>query len=100
MTALIALVRKDLILFLADRRALVLALLMPVALGAFFGYLFGGSGSSDNAKIEIAVVSLDNSPISRQIVLGLKADTSLQTQSWGSMWPKPWCSRANSMRPS
>ena len=83
MTALIALVRKDLILFLADRRALVLALLMPVALGAFFGYLFGGSGSSDNAKIEIAVVSLDDSPISRQIVLGLKADTSLKTQELG-----------------
>jgi ABC-2 type transport system permease protein len=80
MTALIALVRKDLILFLADRRALVLALLMPVALGAFFGYLFGGSGSSNNAKIEIAVVSLDDSNISRQIVAGLKADTSLNTQ--------------------
>jgi ABC-2 type transport system permease protein len=83
MTALIALVRKDLILFLADRRALVLALLMPVALGAFFGFLFGGSGSSDSAKIEIAVVSLDDSNISRQIVLGLKADTSLHTQELG-----------------
>ena len=32
MTALIALVRKDLILFLADRRALVLALLMKISL--------------------------------------------------------------------
>ncbi len=80
MTALIALIRKDLILFLADRRALVLALLMPVVLGAFFGYLFGGSGSADNAKIEIAVVSLDNSKISQQIVSGLKTDTSLHTQ--------------------
>lgn len=80
MTALIALVRADLILFLADRRALMLTLLMPVVLGAFFGYLFGGSGSSDNTKIEIAVVSLDDSKISQQIVLGLKADTSLQTQ--------------------
>jgi ABC-2 type transport system permease protein len=80
MTALIALVRKDLILFMSDRRALLLALLMPVVLGAFFGYLFGGSGSSDNAKIEIAVVALDDSSISRQIVLGLMADTSLQTQ--------------------
>jgi ABC-2 type transport system permease protein len=80
MTALIALVRADLILFLADRRALVLTLLMPVVLGAFFGYLFGGSGSSDNAKIDIAVVSLDDSKISQLIVLGLKADTSLHTQ--------------------
>ena len=77
MTALIALVRKDLVLFLADRRALVLALLMPVMLGAFFGFLFGGSGRSDNSKIEIGVASQDDSNISRQIISGLKADSSL-----------------------
>jgi ABC-2 type transport system permease protein len=53
---------------------------MPVALGAFFGYLFGGSGNNNNAKIEIAVVSLDDSVISRNITQGLKADTSLHTQ--------------------
>lgn len=39
MTAPIALIRKDLILFLSNRRALLLSLLMPVVLGAFFGYL-------------------------------------------------------------
>lgn len=77
MTALIALVRKDLILFLANRRALLLTLSMPVVLGAFFGFLFGGSGSPDNIKIEIAVVSQDDSQVSQQIVAGLKADASL-----------------------
>ncbi len=77
MTALIALVRKDLILFFGDRRALLLNLVMPIVLGAFFGYLFGGSGVSDNAKIEIAVVSEDSSETSKKIVAGLKADTAL-----------------------
>ena len=77
MTALIALVRKDLILFLGDRRALLLNLVMPIVLGAFFGYLFGGSGVSENAKIEIAVVSEDISETSKKIVAGLKADTAL-----------------------
>jgi ABC-2 type transport system permease protein len=77
MTALIALVRKDLILFLGDRRALLLNLLMPIVLGAFFGYLFGGSGVSQNAKIEIAVVALDSGETTRKIVTGLKADSSL-----------------------
>ncbi|MEO7105169.1 MAG: ABC transporter permease, partial [Rhodoferax sp.] len=72
-----ALVRKDLILFLGDRRALLLNLVMPIILGAFFGYLFGGSGVSDNAKIEIAVVSQDTSETSQKIVAGLKADTAL-----------------------
>jgi ABC-2 type transport system permease protein len=77
MTALIALVRKDLILFLGNRRALLLNLLMPIVLGAFFGYLFGGSGVTDNAKIEIAVVALDNSDTTRKIVAGLQSDTAL-----------------------
>lgn len=77
MTALIALVRKDLILFLGDRRALLLNLLMPIMLGAFFGYLFGGSGVTDNAKIEIAVVAQDDSATTQKIVAGLKSDTAL-----------------------
>jgi ABC-2 type transport system permease protein len=42
MTALIALIRKDLILYLKTS-ALMLHLLMPVVLAAFFGSLFGGS---------------------------------------------------------
>jgi ABC-2 type transport system permease protein len=39
-----ALVRKDLILYLANRRALLLNFVMPVALAGFFGYLFAGAG--------------------------------------------------------
>ena len=77
MTALIALVRKDLILFLGDRRALALNLLMPIVLGAFFGYLFGGSGAPANAKIEIALVILDSGETTKKIVAGLKSDTAL-----------------------
>lgn len=77
MTALIALVRKDLILFVGDRRALLLNLLMPIVLGAFFGYLFGGSGVTENAKIEIAVVALDAGETTKKIVAGLKSDTAL-----------------------
>ncbi len=80
MTALLALVRKDLLLFVGDRRALLLTLLMPIVLGAFFGYLFGGSGVTENAKIEIAVVALDNSTTAQKIVAGLKADAALGVQ--------------------
>lgn len=81
MTALWALIRKDLILFVQDRRALLLSLAMPIVLGAFFGYIFGGSGrSGDNAKIEVAVVSQDDSAVARKIVAGLKADTALSVE--------------------
>ena len=78
MTALIALIRKDLLLYLGDRRALLLNLLMPILLGAFFGFLFGGSGAPDNHKIEIAVVSQDVSETARKIVAGLQSDSALK----------------------
>lgn len=80
MIPLFALIRKDIILFLHDKRALVLTLLMPILLAAFFGYLTGGSGKKEAAKIDIALVQLDTHVISQKIVDGLKADTSLQIQ--------------------
>lgn len=80
MIPLFALIRKDIILFLHDKRALVLTLLMPILLAAFFGYLTGGSGKKEAAKIDIALVQLDTHVISQKIVEGLKADTSLQIQ--------------------
>ncbi|MBI1771149.1 MAG: ABC-2 transporter permease [Burkholderiales bacterium] len=77
MTALIALIRKDLILFLADRRALLLNLVMPILLGAFFGFVTGGRDTKEAAKIEIAVVSQDDHVISQKILKGLKEESTL-----------------------
>ncbi|HYD79714.1 MAG TPA: ABC transporter permease [Paucimonas sp.] len=77
MTALLALVRKDLLLYLSDRRALLLNLVMPIVLGAFFGYLFGGSGAAENARIDVALVALDDSDIGKKIAAGLKSDAAL-----------------------
>ncbi|MES2040535.1 MAG: ABC transporter permease, partial [Pseudomonadota bacterium] len=77
MTALIALIRKDLILFLADRRALLLNLVMPILLGAFFGFVTGGKDTKDAAKIEIAVVSQDDHVISQKILKGLQEESTL-----------------------
>ena len=80
MTAIIAMIRKDLILYLNDKRALMLNLLMPIVLAAFFGSLFGGSGSGNNSKIEIGLVQQDSSAIGRKIGDALKADANLTVQ--------------------
>lgn len=81
MTALWALIRKDLLLFVQDRRALLMSVAMPIVLGAFFGYIFGGSGrTGDNAKIEVAVVSQDDSEVAKKILAGLKADAALMVE--------------------
>ncbi|WP_395405611.1 ABC transporter permease [Pseudoduganella sp. UC29_106] len=78
MTALLALVRKDLIVYVNDKRALMLNLLMPIVLAAFFGSLFGGSGESKTGKIDIAVVQQDQSAVGKKIADGLKADANLR----------------------
>ncbi len=78
LTPFIALVRKDLILYLSNRRALLLNLLMPIALGAFFGYLFGGSGNGGQpAKVHVAIVQQDSGAISNKLVDSLKAEATL-----------------------
>ena len=78
MTAFNALVRKDLLLFVSDRRALLISLVLPILMGTFFGYLFGGSGKSGNSRIELALVQLDTSQASAQIAAGLSADPGLK----------------------
>ncbi|MES2162190.1 MAG: ABC transporter permease [Pseudomonadota bacterium] len=78
MIALIALVRKDLILYLNDKRALMLHLLMPVVLAAFFGSLFGGGSEAKTGKIDVGLVQLDQSDSGKKIAAGLRADSGLK----------------------
>ena len=79
-SAFIALVRKDLILYLSDRRALLMHLVLPIVIAAFFGSVFGGAGSGGGGKaagIDVAVVLEDASPAGARIAAGLKADPNL-----------------------
>jgi ABC-2 type transport system permease protein len=77
LTPFIALVRKDLILYLGNRRALALNLLMPIVLGAFFGYIFGGAGNKEAPKVTVAVVQQDTSELGQKIMASMKADPAL-----------------------
>jgi ABC-2 type transport system permease protein len=84
MTALLALVRRDLLLYLADRRALVVSLAVPVALASLIGFVFGGSGDREMARIEVRVVDLDGSEVSREVARGLAADPALAVRPAGA----------------
>ena len=48
-TAVAALVRKDLQIFVTDRRAVVLTLAIPIAIASFFGFVFSGQGGGAQA---------------------------------------------------
>ena len=81
-TAFAALIAKDLKLFLSDRRAVILAFAMPVAIGSFFGMLFPGSRSTETqSRIPILVVDLDTSDISRAMTAALASDKNLSSES-------------------
>ena len=83
MVAILALIRKDLILFVNDRRALILTILMPIVLGAFFGYIFGGSGAKEAGKIDVALVMQDDSAVAKRIADALKLETSMNIVELG-----------------
>ena len=77
MTALAALVRKDLQIFFTDRRAVVLTLAIPIAIASFFGSLFSGGGDQDQARVAVAMVDQDGSDLSKRLVEATAADKAL-----------------------
>ena len=77
LTALTALVRKDLLVFFTDRRAVILTLAIPIAIASFFGSLFSGGGEQEAARVNVAVVDQDGSAISKRIVASAAADRAL-----------------------
>lgn len=79
--AIAALIRNDVRLYLSDRRALVVGILVPILIAAFFGYVFGGLGSKkEPGRIPLAVVDEDQSAISRAIVADMRLDGMVSVQ--------------------
>lgn len=81
-TAFRALVRKDIQIFLRDRRALVVSVLTPIVVAAFFGFLFGGTGSGGNpiSRMKVGITDLDHSALTKAVLESLDQDASLEIQ--------------------
>jgi ABC-type multidrug transport system permease subunit len=76
LTAFRALVRKDLAIFLRDRRALMVNVITPIVIAAFFGFLFGGSDDTVT-RLPVGIDDQDGSALSKSIVADLSADAAL-----------------------
>jgi len=74
MKAMLALARVEIILFLSNRRALIMSLVAPILIAAFFGALFGGAGKPN--KVPVAVVDQDNSAVSMKLTKSMMEDSS------------------------
>jgi len=75
MNALSALVRKDLVLYFSNKRAVMITLAAPILIAAFFGAVMGGPPKKP-ARVPVAMVDQDASPVSKSIVASMKADSS------------------------
>jgi ABC-type multidrug transport system permease subunit len=76
---LVAMVRKDLQLFFSDRRSVIVSFVVPIAIGSFFGAIFGSGGQNrEPARIGVAIVDRDDSTISKAIVAGAETDKNLR----------------------
>lgn len=82
MIPLRALIGKDVRLFFADRRAVIMSFVAPIVIAAFFGYIFGGNGESkDASRIAVLFVDQDRSAISSAIAVDLTANKSLDVKT-------------------
>ena len=79
MEALTALVRKDLVLYFSNRRALLVTLAAPILIAAFFGAVMGGPPKKPS-RIPVAVIDQDGSAISKAIVASVRGDTTFDLQ--------------------
>jgi ABC-2 type transport system permease protein len=82
LTAFRALVRKDVAIFVRDRRAMVVSVLTPIVVAAFFGFLFGGTGAGGNvvSRMSVGITDMDHSLLTEAVMDSLAQDPSLETQ--------------------
>ena len=83
LTALRALVRKDLVLYFSNRRALIMSIAAPIVIAAFFGSLFG-SNDDKPSKIAVAFTDLDQSALSKQVAASMAGDGALDIKPLGA----------------
>lgn len=79
-----AIVVKELKLFLADRRSVVVGIVTPILLATFFGFLFAGEGRHDAARIPVLVADADGSALADAVLAGLAADPLLAVAPAGA----------------
>ena len=82
MIAFWALIRKDLMIFFGDRRAVIMSFVAPILIGSFFGYVFGGGGSQQGGtgRMKVLIVDQQKGSTAQAIVRGLQQEKTLQVQ--------------------
>ncbi len=82
MIQFLALVRRDLLIFFGNRKAMMVSIVVPIVLASFFGYLFGGhGGNAETSKVSLLAIDQDGSDISRGLIAQLSTEKTLSIRS-------------------
>ncbi|MFI5148544.1 MAG: ABC transporter permease [Bacteroidia bacterium] len=82
---------KDIKLFMADKRAMLLTLLLPIPLITLFSLAFGGIGSSGNSKALVLITSdEDKTPESKKLIVQLDSLKELDIKLTNTDTAKNW----------
>jgi ABC-2 type transport system permease protein len=73
---------KDLRLFLADRRGVLLCFAVPIVLASAFGAVFHRPGGPDNVRLPLLVVA-EEGPLTRRVVAALCASDKVEASVVG-----------------
>ena len=81
-TPLLALVRRDLTLFFADQRSVIMSFVAPIVIATFFGYVFGGNGGkTETSRIPVMVVNEDTGDVAKQLIANLAGEKALDVKT-------------------
>jgi ABC-2 type transport system permease protein len=78
MTAFLALIRKDLLLYFRDRRSMVMSFIAPIAIASFLAVALGGIGGPRRpSRVTLALVDEDHSTVSEAVYKNLSTSELL-----------------------
>ncbi|MBI3830172.1 MAG: ABC transporter permease [Planctomycetes bacterium] len=80
MRAIVTMALKDLRLLARDRFGLFWVFGFPLLLAVLFGAMFGGEGGRPLKALPVALVDLDNTKLSRELLARLKASDALELE--------------------
>lgn len=79
MKKILAVARKDILVYFSDRRAMIISLIVPIAIASFFAMVMGSANSSQGPqKIKTLIVNEDSDPLTTQIVADLAKKDSIE----------------------
>ena len=81
----LAIAKKDLQVFVADRKAMLISFIVPIAIACFFSFVMGGAAGSGQptTKLKVLVVEEDGGTSIRPLLRAIESRTCSSCANFG-----------------